>query len=319
MACSVSIRRALAGIVMVCLALSMKAQQDPAFVQYWMIETQYNPAAVGKQDQLNISAALQSHAMGFDDAGTTLYAGVDAAFQVGKSRHGVGGSFQADNIGIFSHKKVSVAYAYQLKMGKQKVHRLSIGASADMLAESADGSKADTEDGNDPAFGSGQMDGSRIDASVGLYYQWKDFFSGLSLMHVTAPEVELGETNIYKVKRLYNLNAGYTFRTRNPYFKVTPSAMLRTDLWSWRADATVKFAFERDSKNFNFGADYAPMHSFAVFIGCVFHGINICYSYEANTEGMGIGAGQHEVTLGYKLDLNLGKKGRNLHKTVRWL
>ena len=31
------------------------------------------------------------------------------------------------------------------------------------------------------------------------------------------------------------------------------------------------------------------------------------------------GAGQHEITLGYRLDLNLGKKGRNLHRSVRWL
>ena len=37
------------------------------------------------------------------------------------------------------------------------------------------------------------------------------------------------------------------------------------------------------------------------------------------TGGMGIGAGQHEVTLGYRLDLNLGKRGKNLHKSVRFL
>ncbi|MCQ2292951.1 MAG: PorP/SprF family type IX secretion system membrane protein [Bacteroidaceae bacterium] len=319
MACSIHFRRVLIGAVMLCLATMAKAQQDPLFLQYWMVETQYNPAAVGKQDQLNITAALQTHAMGFDDAGTTLFAGADAAFQIGKSRHGVGGLFQADNIGIFSHKKFSVQYAYQLKMGKGKAHRLSIGASADMLAESADGSKADTEEGNDPAFGSSQMDGSRIDASVGLLYQFKNFNMGLSMLHATAPEVELGEKNIYDVKRLYNVNAAYVIKTRNPYFTVMPSAAFRTDLNEWRADVTARFAFERDKKNFNFGADYAPLHSFAIFIGCVFHGINICYSYEANTEGMGIGAGQHEVTLGYKLDLNLGKKGRNLHKTVRWL
>ena len=41
--------------------------------------------------------------------------------------------------------------------------------------------------------------------------------------------------------------------------------------------------------------------------------------YEANTSGMGIGAGQHEVVIGYKMDLNLGRRTRNLHKSVRWL
>jgi len=47
--------------------------------------------------------------------------------------------------------------------------------------------------------------------------------------------------------------------------------------------------------------------------------VNLSYSYEANTSGMGLGAGQHEVTLGYKLDLDLGKKGKNLHRSVRYL
>ena len=65
--------------------------------------------------------------------------------------------------------------------------------------------------------------------------------------------------------------------------------------------------------------NYAPQHSVALFVGGMFHGVDLSYSYEANTSGMGFGAGQHEVTLGYRLELNLGKKGRNLHRSVRYL
>lgn len=309
--------RRLFGALLLCiLPLGALAQQDPAFVQYWMMETQFNPAAVGKSDQLNITAGLQTHAMGFDDAGSTLYAGADIAFRAGSTYHGVGGGFQADNIGIFSHKKVTAQYAYQLRLKK---HKLSIGLAADLLSETADGSKADLEESNDPAFSSSQMDGSRFDASVGLYYQWKDLSAGLSMLHATGPTIELGDKNELKVRQHFYLNAAYILRTRNPYIQIIPSAILRTDLRAYRADVTARVLMERDKKNFNFGASYSPMHSVSLFAGCVFHGINVCYSYEVNTEGLGIGAGQHEVTLGYKLDLNLGKKGRNLHRTVRWL
>lgn len=319
MACRLHTLRILIGTLLMCFALTAEAQQDPAFLQYWAMETQYNPAAAGRSDQLNIVAGLQLHAMGYEDAGSTLHAGADIAFMLGKTRHGIGAAFQTDNIGLFSHKKVSVQYAYQLRMGKKKAHKLSIGVAADLLAENIDLGKADVEDGDDPVFSGSEQDGSKIDASVGLYYQWKELYAGLSMLHVTAPEVELGDRNLLKYRSLYTLHAGYVIHTRNPYFKILPSAIFRTDFAAYRADVTARFAFERDKKNFNFGVNYSPMHSVALFIGCVFHGVNLCYSYEANTGGIGIGAGQHEVSLGYRLDLNLGKKGRNVHKTARWL
>lgn len=320
MACSILSPKQLLGSLLLCMAPVAYAQQDAAFLQYWAVESQFNPAAVGKSDQLNICAALQTHAQGFDDAGSTVFAGADTAFKIGKSRHGVGALFQTDNIGIFAHQRVSVQYAYQLQFGKgANKHKLSVGAEADLLSEAADGSKADLEDSSDPAFSSSEMSGSRIDASVGLYYQFRDFSAGLSMLHVTAPEVEMGEKNLYKVRSHFNFNAAYEIHSHNPYFKFVPSVMLRTDLRDYRADVTARMIFERDKKNFNAGINYSPMHSVAVFIGCVFQGINVCYSYEANTEGLGIGAGQHEITLGYKLDLNLAKKGRNVHRTVRWL
>ena len=314
--CTHTLGRPLLALMMCLAPLVAWAQQDPAFAQYWATETQYNPAAVGKWDQLNILAALQTHAMGYEDAGTTLFAGADIAFRMGKTRHGVGAAFQADNIGLFSHKKVTVQYAYQLRF---KQHKLSIGAEADLLQENVDMSKADVEETGDPVFNGSNLDGSRIDASVGLYYQWRELSAGLSMTHLTAPTIELGDKNEIKVRRHYHLNAAYNIRTRNPYFRLTPSAILRTDLRSWRADVTARCTFEREKKNINFGISYAPMHSVTAFVGCVFQGINVCYSYEANTEGIGLGAGQHEVTLGYRLDLNLGKKGHNLHRTVRWL
>ena len=86
------------------------AQQDPAFVHYWQMEPQFNPAAVGRIPQLSITAALQSHASGYENAGSTLYAGADMAFQIGRTRHGVGALFQNDEFGLFSHKRFSVQY-----------------------------------------------------------------------------------------------------------------------------------------------------------------------------------------------------------------
>jgi hypothetical protein len=37
------------------------------------------------------------------------------------------------------------------------------------------------------------------------------------------------------------------------------------------------------------------------------------------TSAISLGNGSHELFVGYQTDLNIGKKGRNLHKSVRIL
>ncbi len=292
------------------------AQQDPALSHYWLVEPQFNPAAVGRTPQLNINAALQTHAAGYEDGGSTMYAGADMAFQLGKTRHGVGVYFMNDAFGLFSHKRFSVQYAYHFKLWGGT---LSIGAEADMLNESLKGSKADLGDANDPAFPTTDLDGSKFDVSVGLYYAHRRWQVGLAMQHVTSPTVTMGETNELKVKALYNLTAAYNIRLRSPLFTITPSTMLRYDGSAFRADITARLQYAHQRKRLYCGLGYSPQHSVTGFVGGMFHGVDLGYSYEANTSGMGLGAGQHEITLGYRLDLNLGKKGRNLHRSVRWL
>ncbi len=300
----------------VFIILTTHAQQDPAFLHYWDLGPQYNPAAVGRLPQLTISAAFQTHATGFEDGGSTMYAGADMAFTLGRTRHGVGVTFQKDEIGLFAHQRFSLLYAYQLRLWGGA---LSIGAALDMLNEKIDGSKADLGDANDPAFPSSEMSGSKFDASFGLWYERGSWYAGLSAQHLTAPTVLLGESNEYAVKSLYNFTAAYNIRTRLPLLRIVPSAMLRYDGTDFRADVTARAIYEREKKRLYGGFNYSPGHSAALFIGGMFHGIDISYSYEANTEGLGLESGMHEVTLTYRMDLNLGKRGKNAHKSVRWL
>jgi hypothetical protein len=47
--------------------------------------------------------------------------------------------------------------------------------------------------------------------------------------------------------------------------------------------------------------------------------LNIGYAYEMYTSAIGALHGTHEVIIGYQTDLNLFKKGKNKHKSVRIL
>lgn len=294
----------------------VQAQQDVAFLHYWRMETQWNPAAVGQSPQLSIQGAVQTHAMGYEQAGSTMWAGADMAFALGRTNHGVGAMFLNDNIGLFSHKRFSLQYAYHQPW---RGGTIALGLQADMLQEGIDGSKADLGDKNDPAFPTTQVNGSAFDLSVGSYYQRKGFRLSAAYHHLAAPTVRLGETHELPIRGVLNVGTQYNIRTSSPLFTITPSAMLRSDFTDYRVDLTLRGEYKFENRLIFGGINYAPQRSVGLFVGGTLQGIDISYGYEANTSGLGLGAGQHEIVIAYRLPIDLGKKQRNLHKSVRWL
>ena len=294
----------------------VQAQQDVAFLHYWRMETQWNPAAVGQSPQLSIQGAVQTHAMGYEQAGSTMWAGADMAFALGRTNHGVGAMFLNDNIGLFSHKRFSLQYAYHQPW---RGGTIALGLQADMLQEGIDGSKADLGDKNDPAFPTTQVNGSAFDLSVGSYYQRKGFRLSAAYHHLAAPKVRLGETHELPIRGVLNVGTQYNIRTSSPLFTITPSAMLRSDFTDYRVDLTLRGEYKFENRLIFGGINYAPQRSVGLFVGGTLQGIDISYGYDANTSGLGLGAGQHEIVIAYRLPIDLGKKQRNLHKSVRWL
>lgn len=295
---------------------SLMAQYDPSFSHYWLMRPSYNPAAAGQLPQLNITGAFNMQMTGFTRAPQTMYAGVDMPlFFIGR-KHGVGLLFLNDEIGLFSHKRFSLQYAFhQPLLGGT----LSIGLQGDMLSESFDGSKVDVEDPNDPAFATSSVNGSKFDLSAGLYYKHKQWYVGLSMLHCLAPKVELGETYQFQIDPTYYLTAGYNIKMNNPFITIEPSVLMKYDGVNFRADITGRVEYNRNKRQLYGGASYSPSHSVTLFVGGMFHGVNLGYSYEAYTSGIGIQHGSHELVIGYQLDLNLYKKGKNKHKSVRLL
>lgn len=297
-------------------ALDAAAQQDPGFAHYWELEPQYNPATVGRSDQMTINASYQTHAVGYKDAGGTMYAGADMAFQLGKTRHGVGVVFQNDQIGLFSHKRFSAQYAYHFNLFGG---RMSIGVEGDMLQEGIEGSKAVFPEGTDDAFPSTDINGSQLGFSAGIYYAHKRWHAGFGVMHIMAPTILIGETNEFSLKRQYNFTAGYNIKLRNPLLTIVPTTLVRYDGTELRADITARLIYTHEKKRLYCGVGYSPERSATFYVGGSFHGIDVGYAYEAFTSGIGLGAGQHELVVSYRLPINMEKKGRNLHKSVRYL
>ena len=245
-----------------------------------------------------------------------MYIGGDLPFYALNSYHGVGLSLLNDQIGLFTHQRLAAMYAVKKKMFGGT---LSIGVQAGLLMENFDGTKVDVEDTGDPVFSSSDQKGQTLDLSAGLYYKHGPWYVGASVQHVTAPLVEMGETSEIQVDRTYYLTGGYNIKLRNPFLTIHPTFLVRSDLATYRADVTARLEYTHDNKHMYLGVGYSPTNSVTAYIGGRFHDINVGYSYEFYTNGISIGNGSHELFVSYQTDINLVKKGKNKHKSVRLL
>jgi len=298
------------------LMLSARAQYDPSFSHYFDMEPSFNAAAVGKESKLNISAAYAMQMAGFENNPNTMYASADMPFYFLKSFHGAGLQFMNDQIGLFQHQRIEAQYACKFNLfGGQ----MSIGVQAGLLSESFDGSDLDVKDPGDPAFSSSEVSGHQLDLGAGLYYKRGPLYVGASVQHVNAPLVELGETNELQIDRTYYFTAGYNIRLRNPFLTIKPSVFVRTDLAGYRADVTGRLVYTHEKKMMYAGLNYSPTNSVSLLIGGTIQGIMLGYSYEYYTGGISFINGSHELYIGYQMDINLVKKGKNKHQSVRIL
>mgnify|MGYP002511834867 CR=1 FL=1 len=128
-----------------------------------------------------------------------------------------------------------------------------MGISAGTLEQKFDGSKVEAEESTDAAFPSSEVDGTGLDLTAGVHYAHRLFYAGLSVMHLTAPTIELGETHEIKVDPTYYFSGGGNIQLNNPLLSIQPSMQVMTDLQAWRADVTIRGTYTYDEKRYYAG------------------------------------------------------------------
>lgn len=295
----------------------VRAQWDVQFSDFTTLKSFYNPAVSGTDGMLNISAAYSLQFSEYDDCPSTMYFGGDLPIYFLSPRHGAGVSLFSDDIGIFKTQKVSIQYAYNMKLGKKG--RLAIGIQGGMMNEKIDPGDIKLEDSNDPAFPTSTVDGKAFDMGAGLYFYHPKYWVGVSGQHLLQPSIEMGQTYQIDISRIFYFMGGGNIKIKNSLLSLQPSFMVQTDLQSWREDIQCKATYEFEGRKFYAGIGYSPNTSVTALIGGYFHGIQLGYSYQMYTSGVGYANGAHEIVLNYQTDLDLFKKGRNMHKSVRFL
>ena len=160
------------------------AQYDVEFSHYFDMEPYYNPAAVGKQEKLNIAGAYAMQFAGFENNPKTMFISADAPFLFLNSFHGAGIHLLNDKIGFFTHQRIAVQYALKRPLFGGT---LSVGVQGGLILEGFDGSDLELIDEGDEVFTSSQVDGNTFDLGAGIYYTHGRWYVGASVQHITAP------------------------------------------------------------------------------------------------------------------------------------
>ncbi len=307
----------LTALLAACTFAKVDAQFDAHFTHYWKMLNLYNPAGAGAEERMLIYAAYSNQLTGFDNSPKTMLLNVDAPIPFVNGDHNLGLGVVNDDIGLFSNQHLYLNYAYGFKFFGG---RLAAGVQLGLVNCSFDNKDIILGgESNDPAFPSGNADGNSIDFGAGVMYRHKYFYAGLSGIHLNAPLVLLGEKNEIQVDPFLNFMAGGNIPIKNTLISIQPSLQVMTDLVAWRADITARGTYSYNDKEFFGGITYSPMTSVSAFLGIEFMNITASYGYELYTSGIGAKNGSHDIYLGYKIDLNVFKKEKNKHNSIRVL
>lgn len=307
----------MTALLAACTFAKVDAQFDAHFTHYWKMLNFYNPAGAGAEERMLIYAAYSNQLTGFDNSPKTMLLNVDAPIPFVNGDHNLGLGVVNDDIGLFSNQHLYLNYAYGFKLFGG---RLAAGVQLGLVNCSFDNKDIILGgESNDPAFPSGNANGNSIDFGAGVMYRHKYFYAGLSGIHLNAPLVLLGEKNEIQVDPFLNFMAGGNIPIKNTLISIQPSLQVMTDLVAWRADITARGTYSYNDKEFFGGITYSPMTSVSAFLGIEFMNITASYGYELYTSGIGAKNGSHDIYLGYKIDLNVFKKEKNKHNSIRVL
>jgi type IX secretion system PorP/SprF family membrane protein len=315
-------KQLLMTVLLLTCCVQIKAQFDAHFSHYWALQSCFNPASIGVAGRLNITGTYSSQMSGFTRSAKTMYFAGDTPLPFGDHLHNVGAGMFNETIGLFTNQRLFLQYAFRTR--NLWGGRLSGGLQVGMISEKFDGSKVDFGDAegsadNDPAFPTSEAEGSALDLGVGLHYNHPLFYVGLSALHLNNPEVLLAETNEFQINPAFYFLGGCNIQLKNPLLSIQPSLMVQSDGISLRTDFTGRMTYTYDEKKYYAGIGYSPTISCTFLLGGTIQGINVGYAYEMFTSQIGVGHGNHSLIVGYQMDLDFFKKGKNRHKSIRIL
>ena len=302
-------KRLFIGLLLLLLAFSLRAQQDPMYSQYMFNGLAINPAYAGSKDYFAASLLHRNQWVGIDGAPTTTTLSMHSPLKNANSA--VGGMLLHDKIGVTSQTDAFASYAYRIQLGKEA--RLAFGLRAGVSQYKWDPTRIIYwQSGNDL----GIRQGVAPNVGSGMYFQTRQFYLGVSVPRMISyhPD-ELFSNNIENVptsRRHYFATTGYAFEA-NENLVIKPSVLVK-----YEKAAPTQFDLNLNillAKKVWVGASYRSGDAIVGMVEVLpTPRIQIGYAYDHTLSELGnYNSGSHELILTY----NFGPKVIKL-KTPRY-
>ena len=278
------------------LAVYCYGQLDVQYSQFMFNKLVFNPAVAGSKEVPVIQGVYRYQWEGIEGAPRTFDVNFHTPFM--KKRGGLGLSITGDKIGIVQSYFVDLSYAYRVALNKEST--LSIGLRYRQEFTRVDWTSVTTIDVDDQAIPNNRYSLTEPNFGIGLYYQNKDYFVGLSSPTILKNNLfeGLGTSSSTEARRTVYLMGGFaTELSEHVTFK--PTAMLSMNTHApFELDLNASFLF---MSAIWVGASYRLGDSVDALIGYQFNDrFRIAASYDFTlTELNAYTSGSAEIMIEY--------------------
>lgn len=208
------------------LEVSVLAQQQPLFTQYYVNKMIINPAVSGSKSYNPLIIQTRQQWLGFE--GAPLISNVSYHGPL-NNRSAMGGYLMFDKAAPSMQATLNLNYAYHIPLDYERVN-LSFGLGAKVMYHNLDFNIEDLPVGYDRAFSTNSYDKVLGDASSGVYLYGQNFYTGFSIVNIlqSSFNTEVFGSPYGNIEyRNYYGKAGYRFGIINNDWELEPSFLIR--------------------------------------------------------------------------------------------
>lgn len=299
-------------LLIICLSLTLSAQQAPQYSLYMFNKLNWNPAYAGLDHSLSATGIFRTQWAGLE--GNPVSQNLTAHMPLYVLGGGIGINLENDAAGAERYTAASISYSFQKYIGNGI---LAFGASGGMVQRILDGAKLRTPDGNYlenvPIHGEPLLPTSLESATVpsfsaGVYFQNELFEVGLSVRNIAESSAQIDQLYLNLVRNYY-FNFGLNLNINNQ-LSVHPSLLLKSDL----IETQVEFStIIRYNDNIFAGASFRGYNSNSTDAVVLLGGfklsekITLAYAYDLTLSDINlVSNGSHEIMLNYNLNKRIG-------------
>ncbi len=302
--------------------VAVKGQHDAQFSQNMFNLLTINPGYAGMSDAVNLQAISRQQWVGTDGRPKTTVFGGDAPVSFFGQEIGVGLSFYNDQIGFLNDISFQTSFSYKIDLGEG---RLGAGIKLGVVNQTLKptwyvptvNGQTDFFSGTDPGLIDKEGSGTLFDGGLGLFYQQKGWYAGISGLHLFNKGKEFDNGYFTYFRKTWYFTGGYDIKSKNKSYVWKPSILIKTDGASIQSDFNLNVLI---NKKYWGGMSYRIQDAIVLLGGIELKsGLKIGYSFDIPISVYGRNSsGSHELSIGYLFDLNFEKKSKR-YKSVRYL